>query len=107
MDDLTQEAIAQLWADVADLRFALGCEREALGKAIADYINLQAEVTAIRAENERLRTTVTGLRDAMEQLDRCPKDQAARDTGAFRDALEWVEDAARAVVAAAKEAGHG
>lgn len=42
---------------------------------------------------------VADLRNALAFLDKCMADEASGPTGAFRDAVEWVEKAARQVVA--------
>jgi hypothetical protein len=44
-------------------------------------------------------TKIDSLRAALDFLDRCRADKEAGPTGALRDAREWVESAARAVVA--------
>lgn len=40
------------------------------------------------------------LRNAVDFLDICRKDATASETGALKDAREWIEDAARKVLAA-------
>jgi hypothetical protein len=43
---------------------------------------------------------LNNLERALDFLDRCRKDSTANATGAYRDAREWIESAARDVVRA-------
>ena len=64
----------------------------------SQIVFLESRVECLEAERDRLRARLDRLRDAVAFLDRCRDDPMAKETGALRDAHEWIESAAREAV---------
>ena len=50
-----------------------------------------------------MKAALDNLEEAVRFYDICMRDVTSRETGAYRDALDWLESAAREVVKARRE----